>query len=482
MKPFFLNHDEILYFQGDVSTALYLIDKGKVDLCLTVFLELEEEEEMEMKENQQTISHFEIDTAVRTNGSTNEEEDKEFFDESGGGSPKIHPEVVEDQMDEIDEDFESTLIVASLRKDAFFGESGVLDGTPQPVTAVSSDHSNLYFVTKDDLFNVVDYWADVKEALEKSTLMFNMVIEETNERQQGIMKGRLDKKMAEEASKKTNKVIPSKGEPKDGGGDSNVDDDGEERGGELSPVFEKEVDLTSFIPSSDSPKPVYETERMEEEEVKEMEDGGRGGDDDDDSEGRSSWTDEPPIEGDHLNYKAKIKRVIKRKSFLDTNTGGILDDNDDGSEDTLTPQKMWEEHNLIHPEAGWKTAWDVYISFLIIYSVLTVTFRLGFGQEASLGEVVFDIIVDCSFFIDICFSFITSYYDDNGKLVTEKPLIRIHYLKGWFTIDFVSTVPIDSILSAIVSNAGALRSTKLIRAIRYFFYIHIYNLCLKIGW
>lgn len=45
-------------------------------------------------------------------------------------------------------------------------------------------------------------------------------------------------------------------------------------------------------------------------------------------------------------------------------------------------------------------------------------------------------------------------------------LIAREYLRTWFIVDFVSTIPLDTIFAKLVLNADALRGTKLIRMIR----------------
>lgn len=44
--------------------------------------------------------------------------------------------------------------------------------------------------------------------------------------------------------------------------------------------------------------------------------------------------------------------------------------------------------------------------------------------------------------------------------------IATNYFRGWFLVDFVSTVPLDTLFSTMVHNSEALRGTKLIRMIR----------------
>ncbi|CAM9769289.1 unnamed protein product, partial [Hapterophycus canaliculatus] len=48
----------------------------------------------------------------------------------------------------------------------------------------------------------------------------------------------------------------------------------------------------------------------------------------------------------------------------------------------------------------------------------------------------------------------------------NRRLIAREYLRTWFIVDFVSTVPLDTIFSELVLNPDALRGTKLIRMIR----------------
>ena len=51
---------------------------------------------------------------------------------------------------------------------------------------------------------------------------------------------------------------------------------------------------------------------------------------------------------------------------------------------------------------------------LIIYSVLTVPLRLGYGIEPSPGEFVFDVFIDIMFTIDIVAAFRCSFLDSEG--------------------------------------------------------------------
>lgn len=86
-----------------------------------------------------------------------------------------------------------------------------------------------------------------------------------------------------------------------------------------------------------------------------------------------------------------------------------------------------------------------YLSFaaiLIALSVIVVPFRIGFDASPEGGWVIVDIVTDVTFAFDIILNFRMAY--TNGHvLVTSPGLMASHYLKGWFTIDLLSTVPFD---------------------------------------
>ena len=60
--------------------------------------------------------------------------------------------------------------------------------------------------------------------------------------------------------------------------------------------------------------------------------------------------------------------------------------------------------------------------------------------------LAFNTCIDFCFFLDIVFTFRTSFYDTiTGDEVFDKMQIAKNYLRGRFIIDFLSTVPFDNI-------------------------------------
>jgi len=122
----------------------------------------------------------------------------------------------------------------------------------------------------------------------------------------------------------------------------------------------------------------------------------------------------------------------------------------------------------VDPQASFRVNWDLALGAIILYSVVIIPYRLGFGVEIKRPSANFivDSCIDVIFLSDMVLNFFTGYYDSNELFVTDLRLIRRHYLRTWFTVDLLSTVPVDLLVELLVGGGGALRSLKLIRTLR----------------
>lgn len=67
---------------------------------------------------------------------------------------------------------------------------------------------------------------------------------------------------------------------------------------------------------------------------------------------------------------------------------------------------------LVHPYGKVKVKWDLMVAVLIVYSTLSVPFRIGFEETAGLFGMVVDAVVDVGFTLDIALSFRTAFLDE----------------------------------------------------------------------
>lgn len=126
--------------------------------------------------------------------------------------------------------------------------------------------------------------------------------------------------------------------------------------------------------------------------------------------------------------------------------------------------KRW----IINSNDQKKIVWDLGIGLLVIYSVLVITYRVSFGTEPGPFLFAVDIITDIIFGADLLMNFRTSFIDSDGSINTIPTYIASNYLRGWFTVDFLSTAPIDRIIEASVPDNAEARMLKLARFARLF--------------
>ena len=86
------------------------------------------------------------------------------------------------------------------------------------------------------------------------------------------------------------------------------------------------------------------------------------------------------------------------------------------------------------------------------------------------GGVVLQVwgyVVDGLFCVDIVVSFFTVYMDDLGRAVLNHRRIARHYLRSWFIVDALSTLPVDLLVSIIdPGDTSSVSSLRLLRVLR----------------
>ena len=77
----------------------------------------------------------------------------------------------------------------------------------------------------------------------------------------------------------------------------------------------------------------------------------------------------------------------------------------------------------------------------------------------------FELFVDCWFLLDVIINFFTGYHEPTGEYVNQRGRIVRKYLKGWFTLDFLSSIPADFIAD-LVSGSNDLATLRIVRMLR----------------
>lgn len=97
---------------------------------------------------------------------------------------------------------------------------------------------------------------------------------------------------------------------------------------------------------------------------------------------------------------------------------------------------------LIPEQSKWKSAFDLIILFFAVYSTFTSAFYSAFGFTSRPYLVVFTIIIEVTFLIDIILTFFQEYIsEEDYQPVRSFRSIALRYIKRSFIFDIVALFP-----------------------------------------
>lgn len=135
-------------------------------------------------------------------------------------------------------------------------------------------------------------------------------------------------------------------------------------------------------------------------------------------------------------------------------------------------------HGVLSPRWSGKLAWDFMVMFLVLMDATVLPFQLTFKSNFDPDD--FDAawlwITTLIFGIDVVISFNTAVESTDkdvsvapGTLITDRRTIARKYLRGWFAIDFGSTVPWSQIAELLTSgeDSGSTQLTRLTKVVKF---------------
>eukprot|EP00198_Chlamydomonas_reinhardtii_P002372 XP_001691708.1 predicted protein [Chlamydomonas reinhardtii] len=134
---------------------------------------------------------------------------------------------------------------------------------------------------------------------------------------------------------------------------------------------------------------------------------------------------------------------------------------------------------ILMPETRQRRYWDFFVLTLVVWTALVVPFEVGFGSINFPGGYQIERLIDACFWVDVCLNFRTAYIDHSANMVRDGAKIAGHYIRTWFFVDLVASIPFDVIVLWFVKDMsseglialGLLRTPRLLRLgrlLRYF--------------
>ena len=129
-----------------------------------------------------------------------------------------------------------------------------------------------------------------------------------------------------------------------------------------------------------------------------------------------------------------------------------------------------EKGGMISPTASFRGNWDMVQALFLLYIAFSLPYRIGFDDNVILWSFWFwfDAVLDLYFVFDICLNFKTAVITAEGEILYTQKDVTTNYLKGWFTIDFVSCLPVGYVEFFVGTEEGGSSSTRGVRLLRLF--------------
>ncbi|XP_076977544.1 potassium/sodium hyperpolarization-activated cyclic nucleotide-gated channel 2 [Tamandua tetradactyla] len=146
---------------------------------------------------------------------------------------------------------------------------------------------------------------------------------------------------------------------------------------------------------------------------------------------------------------------------------------------------------IIHPYSDFRFYWDFTMLLFMVGNLIIIPVGITFFKDETTAPwIVFNVVSDTFFLLDLALNFRTGIViEDNTEIVLDPEKIKRRYLRSWFVVDFVSSIPVDYIFlivekgidSEVYKTARALRIVRftkilsllrLLRLSRLIRYIH----------
>lgn len=174
--------------------------------------------------------------------------------------------------------------------------------------------------------------------------------------------------------------------------------------------------------------------------------------------------------------KAKLKLILKQTQYSKQNQPGFL-----WRWCVLFTEFAKEIvptiKNALEPDGTFRLIWDLTTMLCIFYEMILIPFHFSFDVGSNVTITVISYVTDSFFIADMLLSFNTGYYS-KGHVVKDRAKIARNYLRRWFWLDLVATVPLHwfipggtdetSIFETADEAIKFIRVFKIVRLVRIF--------------
>jgi Ion transport protein/Cyclic nucleotide-binding domain len=147
--------------------------------------------------------------------------------------------------------------------------------------------------------------------------------------------------------------------------------------------------------------------------------------------------------------KSNIKKLRGAKRSRGTRKGTR------GSSHALVKTDLQGRGCLIKPSGTFKRCWETFKFVVLIYTFaylpLKITLLSNTEENYTDYTYMFDKTIDFIFLLDLVLSFFTPVMGKHDMITNHKAIAKA-YLRGWFTLDLLTLIPFDDILTVTIGS------------------------------
>ncbi|XP_027714336.1 potassium/sodium hyperpolarization-activated cyclic nucleotide-gated channel 3-like, partial [Vombatus ursinus] len=128
---------------------------------------------------------------------------------------------------------------------------------------------------------------------------------------------------------------------------------------------------------------------------------------------------------------------------------------------------------IIHPYSDFRFYWDLIMLLLMVGNLIVLPVGITFfKEENSPPWIVFNVLSDTFFLLDLVLNFRTGIVVEEGAEILLAPqAIRTRYLRTWFLVDLISSIPVDYIFLVVELeprlDAEVYKTARALRIVRF---------------
>lgn len=158
---------------------------------------------------------------------------------------------------------------------------------------------------------------------------------------------------------------------------------------------------------------------------------------------------------------------IGKQSFIKNQLQALFQPTDNklamklfGSKKALMKERIRQKetgHWVIHPCSSFRFYWDLCMLLLLVANLIILPVAISFfNDDLSTRWIAFNCLSDTIFLIDIVVNFRTGIMqqDNAEQVILDPKIIAKNYLRTWFFLDLISSIPLDYIFLIFNQDFG----------------------------